>query len=270
VSLHDAYARRTPYELVFPDARVIGDLSVAVAEEAGDRGLDDTDLDPFMRLEAVGGVLQSLRPEDAPPETLLPFIALIYHSLHFFRAGSPMWLVDTATVRRLVGTPSGGGVGATPSPPARAGYLQVPQHMVWIVNGEGDRPESLDGFFWTTSEAGRLHVLSISGVLPDRPGFGASPLPPAPLADATSWLDAPGRPGGDDFRSSLPGADLDELVEVRTAGEVLKILARFFAHVAGEVGPASPVGQVDMAHGMGPGPAPRPSVLPHVRVTSRG
>jgi len=124
--------------------------------------------------------------------------------------------------------------------------------------------ESVDGLFWTRSTTGDLHVLLASGVRPDRPGLGVIPLPVAPSADAHRWLDSNLRDPGPDFELALPGADLDELYSFQTAGEPLKLLARFFALIEGGKGR---VQDVDPTQDSGGGTGPRPSTLAFKRVT---
>ena len=66
----------------------------------------------------------------------------------------------------------------------------------------------------------------------------------------------------DDFSSQLPGGELDQLHALETSGEVLKLLARFFAYVSsmqGAVEKMSPSTK-DQAD-------PVPSTLPFFRVT---
>jgi hypothetical protein len=158
-----------------------------------------------------------------------------------------------------------GAVAAEPRPPEPAGYLQLPQHLVWMGGADGAAPESVDGIFWVASKAGALNALPITGVLPDGPGFRALPLPEAPLRDAPAWLDTDVRVDGEDFSSALPGHELDGLYAVETAGEVLKLLARFFAYLwaapqAREPGAAP-------GHGS---PGPRASKLPYTHVRAVG
>jgi hypothetical protein len=119
----------------------------------------------------------------------------------------------------------------------------------------------VDGIFWFASAQGVLHVLPITGVRPDGPGFNAVPLPDAPLQDAPQWMDAAMRGSADDYRSVLPGHDLDGLYSVETAGEVLKLLARFFALCESTTG-LHPAGAEDVPTG------PRPSALAYTRVGS--
>jgi hypothetical protein len=95
---------------------------------------------------------------------------------------------------------------------------------------------------------------------PDRAGFGALSLPDAPLAHAGEWVHASVRETEADFSSRLPGAELDELYAIEAAGEVLKLLARFFAQAA-----AVPGARVPPSPSRSPA-GPRPSSLPYTRV----
>jgi hypothetical protein len=265
MSLHDAYARMTPFEIAFPDSTVLDDLARAVMEEATARRVDPELPGVFITLGSVDDFVRDvLSPED-PEGALLRYGGLIFHAVHFVRADRPLYLADTSVARRLVDDVPG----ADPQPPASAGYLQLPQHLFWMAGTEKGAPESLDGLFWFASEKGVIHVLPITSVLPDGPGFGAVPLPEAPLGDAPAWLDADMREGADDYASTLPGHDIDGLYSVETAGEILKLLARFFAYL----------GSTPAAHETALGPdgsapreasseGPRPSALPYTRVTS--
>ena len=70
------------------------------------------------------------------------------------------------------------------------------------------------------------------------------------------------RNGTDDFSSQLPGSELDQLHMLETSGEVLKLLARFFAYVSSEQG------AVEMVSSRASDQAdPVPSALPFFRVT---
>jgi len=294
MSLHDAYARVTPFEVAFPDGPALEALAIAVEEEARRRGADETEPEAFMALDAAGERLRSLRAADAPLESAYPLASLLFHAVRFERAGRPVYLLATQAARRLArpGSAPGSPLALPVEPPALSGYLQLPQHLVWTEaavtppSGAGapsGAPESVDGVFWSVSKQGLLHALPIAGLLPDRPGFGALPLPGAPLSDAGLWLEAPARPSGEDFASALPGAELDELYSVRAAGEVLKLLARFFVlprdgDVRLEARRPEPAPEPTMrSEGEGgpaaagpPAGAPRPSALPYTRVSLMG
>jgi hypothetical protein len=131
-----------------------------------------------------------------------------------------------------------------------------------MSDSDSDTPESIDGVFWVLSNRGTLHSLLIAGLRPDRPGFVIVPIPEAPVSEASSWVQAVVRNGIDDFSSQLPGGELDQLHALETSGEVLKLLARFFAYVS------SVPGAVEMASPNTSDQAdPVPSTLPFFRVT---
>lgn len=227
MSLHDEYARLTPFEIAFPDRARFDALVEAVAAEAERRSVDPTLLDVFAALESVGAFLVELHGDDVPRVDLLEHAALAYHAVHFVRAACPLLLLETAAARHVVaGAPSG-----RPVPPAGSGYVQLPQHLFWTGAAAGTAPESVDGLFWTVTSESRLHVLPIAGLRPDRPGFGALSLPDAPLAHAEQWMHTNVRERGPDYASGLPGADLDALYSFEAAGEVLKLLGRIFAYM---------------------------------------
>jgi hypothetical protein len=262
MSLHDKYARMTPFEIAFPDAAELDALVAEVIEETSSRRVDASLLGIFLTLGSVDDFLRRLQPPDAPEAAKMEYGALLFQAVHFVRAGRPLYLVETALARGLVEDAPAG----DPSPPSAAGYLQLPQHLFWMGGSEERVPESLDGLFWVASASGALHVLPITGVLPDRAGFRALPLPAAPFTEAREWLTADMRGDTADYASAIPGHDLDRLYSVETAGEVLKLLARFFAHVGAthagreEATPRARADEPDPERG------PRPSALPYARI----
>ncbi|MGE0157874.1 MAG: hypothetical protein AB7T31_00605 [Gemmatimonadales bacterium] len=258
--LHDEYARVTPFEIAFPGVDRLEALAREVADESSRREVDPTELDAFLGLDAVGAFLGELAGEPPGSETprvaLLQYGSLVFHAVHFLGAGTPVFLLTTRVARDLVvGAPSG-----DPRPPTRAGYLQMPQHLFW-TQVPNTPPESVDGAFWTVSKAERLYVLPVTGVRPERPGFGTLAVPDAPLAHATEWMDARVRDGGEDYASGLPGGELDRLYAIESAGEILKLMARFFAHAT--LAPADMV--VPPSSGSAGGP--RRSALAYTRVS---
>jgi hypothetical protein len=266
MSLHDDYARVTPLEIAFYDTARASAFLAGVLEEAARRGVDPTELDGFLSLSTVGEYLTGLHGAEAPRVALLEYGTLTFHAVHSLRAGTPLFLLTTSAARGLVeAVPTAAPVaeGAAPAPPTTAGYLQLPQHLFW-ARLEGAAPESVDGAFWTVSAAGRLHVLPITGVRPERPGFGTLAVPDAPLAHAAEWVHATVREGGEDYASDLPGADIDRLYAIRSVGEILKLMARFFVHAAEVTGRPEPPRAAPTRGG------PAPSALPFVRIEGSG
>lgn len=138
--------------------------------------------------------------------------------------------------------------------------------------GSGDPSgpaEPVDGIFWARSAGETLSLLVALGVRGDRPGISVVSLPPVPLADARGWLTASVRDEGEDFRTTLPGGELDGLYSIVTLGEALKLTARALAYVhtvpesLGDEERSPPAGEVVGEAGGG---GPIPSLLPFRRV----
>lgn len=261
MSLHDGYARQTPWELTFPSSEAARAFVDAVAEEAAGRGADPDVLDAFLTMGAVDHLVRELEGADGDVGALAKFGGLAFQAFHFTRHERPLYLLSVHVARYLVeGVPSG-----TPTPPGPAGYLQLPQHLFWAAPATPDAtPESIDGIFWTATPEGLLHSMLATGLRPDRPGIGVVPLPPAPMRDASTWLTIDARGDTTDFDAALPGGELDGLYGVATAGEVLKLLARFFAYVDAVPQALEPTEAVPSDDG------PPPSSLPFTRVTLSG
>ncbi len=254
--LHDAYARRTPVELAFPRLDDLEAFAAAVERDALRLGVDPSDPQAFARLPAVASTAQRLEGEGARQGMPGAMAAFLYHAAFFQDAGRPLYLVDVPTVRQLTRRAPHG----DPAPDPPSGYLQLPRHLVWLLQEPPAPPASVDGVFWNLTAGRTLHTLVVTGVVAERAGFDAVPLPEAPAADAPLWLEAEVR-DGEDFHNPLPGAELDGLLGVRTAGEVLKLLARFFAHLHGGPGAARRAAPTD---------APDASRIPYLEVRTHG
>lgn len=230
MAIHDAYLRRTPYELAFPDLEDARARFTAFEAEAREREADVED-DPaaFVMLASVGQALRALRGPDEKADLIRQHGRLLWHAYRLWKAGEEPALLTLHALRYLLdpGTAFSWD-GALPAP---AGYAQLPQHLVWIRGGDEDRPESMDGFFWAGTGDGRLFLLVALGMRSDRPGLTVVPIEGLPLADAPTWTDGTMRPGGGDFASDMPGADLEGLYEVRSAGEAVKLAARALRHL---------------------------------------
>jgi len=225
--IHDAYARVTPFELLLPEEGFGDERFPLIQEEAEERKADLTDPEGFALLSQVGVILRVLRGEDDDPSLIHQFGALLFHAFHFWREGHPFLQLETGVVRYLtqVGPKTGKW---SPSLPGPAGYIQLPQHLVWIPGGEGTPPESLDGFFWSAPDGENLSLLIAMGIRKDRPGLSVVPLPTLPLTAAGEWAALQVRPDGGDFQSSLPGSDLENLYAVEAGAEAVKMIMRVF------------------------------------------
>ena len=232
--IHDAYARATPFERWLPTPDFVDRHFPAIRDEARERGVDLVDPGAFAVLEAAASVLDELRMPEDSLETLPRHAAVLFHAFHHDAAGRPLLLVRESAVRAAVtGAEAPGSVPGDREGLMPGGYVQLPQHLVWVrMDGEAP-PQSLDGFFWTVPGDGSVHLMAVAALLERGSGFTTLMIPPAPFADRPLWTDQAMRSqGGPDFACELPGAELEGLLEVRTAGELLKLAARLDAGAA--------------------------------------
>lgn len=268
MALHDAWLRVTPYELAIPGRAFVEQHFPAIAEEAEARGVDPSDPDRFVLLASVGAALQEVKGASDDPELIRQHGVMLFHSWHLWRQGEWIVLAPVDRVREVLAASPGQG-GWKPRLPVAAGYLQLPQHLVWVRAGEGDTPESLDGFFWSRCAGNTLALLLVAGIQRDRAGFSVVEVPPLPLGDAGEWLRLQGREEGEDFASTLPGGELSGLYSVETGGEAVKLASRLLRRLEGSESwgqePASGRQRSPGDEESGPG-APIPSRLPWLPV----
>lgn len=224
---HDSYARRTPYERLLPGADFAIRRFTAIEAEAERRGVGLDDPAAFALLGSATEALDEWMGEEADADAVGRYALLLFHAYHHHAAGTPVYLLETPVVRSLLdqGRDASRPSGPSPTPPGSL-YLQFPQHLVWARLGDDSPPSSIDGIFRVRTADGRVHLLPVGGLIGDRPGFTVMPVPSAPSSDEPEWLSTEMRPGGGDFRSSIPGADLEGLYELTTVGEALKLVAR--------------------------------------------
>ena len=263
MATHDAYARLTPYELLLPDAGFPDRHFAAIGEEAVERGVDPGNPAAFVMLGAVQGALAELREEDAGAESSNDHGGVLFFAYHMWRTGRSIILAQQKTLRAIlagdVDPPNDGRKSLWSNQLGdSAGYVQLPQHLAWLEGARNDPPESVDGFFWFGDSRGALHLSLVAGMRGDRPGFAFVSVPPLPLDTLPEWAVGPAREGGSDFATSLPGAELDGLLGIRTPAEVFKLAALLLGHMAWEQREAAkPSPVADDAQ-------PRPSALPFV------
>ena len=275
MAVHDEYARLTPYELLLPEPDFADRRFPAIGDEAVQQGVDAGNPAAFVMLGAVQGTLAELRDEDAPAESVHDHGGVLYFAYHLWRTAGALVLAQQKTLRALV-------PGDAERESARrkslwpnelagsAGYVQLPQHLVWIEEARNGPPESVDGFFWFGDARGALHLALVAGMRGDRPGFAVVPVPPQPLDALPAWATGPAREAGGDFETSLPGAELDGLLGIRTPAEVFKLAALLLRQLVLERPATSPppppesAPQPTGAHEDHPTAAePTPSALPY-------
>ncbi len=301
MAIHDAWPRLTPYELLLPAPDFAERRFPAIADEAEVQGVDPSNPAAFLMLVAAQGVLAELRPNQSDPGSAQDHGVALFFAWQLWRAAPGVCLVRTEVLRELLdGTPDPAlaAGGWTTALRERAGYLQLPQHLLWLEE-ESDAPgspsgsspesaqsgasteaasaaapsappESIDGFFWFADRAGALHLALVAGMRTGRPGFAIVPLPPQPLDALPDWASGPGREDGPDFASSLPGAELEGLAAVRTPAEAFKLAARLL-HRLVQRGPGAarspvptPASPSDADAASPPSVSPAPSALSFV------
>lgn len=162
--------RTTPFALVFGE--LAEERFPTLKASLSGAGIEPTDRDAFVLDRAVTEFLRDLVPEDAPPESLHEFIAVLQHCYLFWEAGS-----------RVVGS-AGTELPHRPLPAHPSdrlpAYFQLPSHLYW-GQLEPDAPhEPLDGLFihqWKDA----IRALAIFGMHLERPGFSVAEVAgPAP------------------------------------------------------------------------------------------
>lgn len=226
--------RITPYELVFGPAVFEDEWFPRIAEEAEGRAVEAMDPGRFVMLGTTGQLLRRLRPETVNPEDAVGFYgALAFHAFHFWRAGRTVHVIETEALRRTIAVRALGEWAF--DAPERAGYLELPRHLVWTHVDETAAPEPVEGIFWVQS-ALRLDLLICSGVREGRAGLGVidvSAQLPAPPPGHWGNLDA--REDAADFSNVLPGGDIESLLAIVTPAETLKLVSRVFhGHAHGD------------------------------------
>jgi hypothetical protein len=205
--------RPTPYELVF--AELATDRFPEIRKALGDAGADPRDRDAFLVTLPAMSLLRVLRPdEEGAGEGLRELTALVHHAYLHWEGGLRTWAYSPASARaRLAGGPAGG-------ERSQAGYIQLPERLVWASLTEGGLWEPLDGCFVHPAPDGALRVLGVFGLHPSRMGFT--------VAEATG---TPGRmtrraDGAPLFSPALAGGELAGLQALVDPGELVELAGR--------------------------------------------
>lgn len=231
------YARRTPYELVFTEGDFESVVFPRIVREAIENDVDIGEPERFEFLTVAADTIRELVPDEAPPDALDQYRALLFHAFNFWRAGRVLYIMDLAAARFLVESPQAM-EGWAFSIPASAMYLQLPANLFWSSISPETPPEPIDGFFLTRSVrpdhrgrlVGHLEVLVVLGIHRSRAGFSVIPVRTELDPEEEDPWSPPERPNGD-FKNVLPGGEIAGLYSILTTGEVLKLVARALAYV---------------------------------------
>lgn len=262
-------ARLTPFELLAAGGDLESGILPRIAAEAEARGVDVLDPGAFVMLGTVGNLLREMQAPAATGDAVAPsgiahYGALAYQLFRFWREGKPLHVAGEDALRAMLAGRLPYPPSLTP-PPAAAGYLQLPRNLVWAGVSPGDAPEPVDGIHWAVGEGDRLDIVLVLGMRAGRPGLSVIDLsidlasePPEGFAN----LDA--RDHSDDFATTIPGGEIRELFSLVNAAEVIKLVARAFAHGRRDAqAPAIP--DADTANDA----AARHGALPHSRIPAR-
>ena len=209
--------RPTPFDLVF--AEFAAERFPGIRDALAAAGADPRDRDAFLITLPAMTLLRELGPEEeGATEGLLELTALLHHAYLYWADGLRTWAHSATAARALLGS---GQPGAAPL--SEAGYVQLPEHLVWASLTAGGPWEPLDGFFAHTAPDGTIRVLGIFGVHPSRMGFT--------VAEATGL---PGRlteraDGTPLFSPALEGGALAGLHALVDPGELVELAGRMLA-----------------------------------------
>ncbi|HWC75525.1 MAG TPA: hypothetical protein VG454_16480 [Gemmatimonadales bacterium] len=227
--------RTTPFTLVFGQiaAERFPAIREALRTEGGEGGEGSAPADRarFVLVEPVARLLRDIVPEAAGAEALEAHLLLLHHAyLHWAGEG---WVYDISedALQRAMSDHR-----ITSRPPRAALYLQLPELRVWGSSTPGAAAEPLDGMFVSeTTTPGRIAVLAVFGMRPDRPGFSAVGLDGgADAEDASSGeieVAAAREDGSAPFGPMLAGGSAAGLHSVANAGELLLLTCRILAQL---------------------------------------
>ncbi|HEX6746637.1 MAG TPA: hypothetical protein VF092_05025 [Longimicrobium sp.] len=230
----------TPYEMAFGEPAFENRIFPRILAEAEMHGEDPLARERFGFLTLAGDAARDMVPQDAPPEMLEEYRALLYHAFNFWRFGRRIYCLDAPVARYLVEA-APALEDWTLTLPVPSVYVQLPAKLFWASISTDVPPEPVDGFFATVCE-GRdplgggayqdLNVLMVLGLRRGRAGFSVIPFDTeaGPGIPAT-WAEAPGREGARDFDNILPGGEIAGLYSILTTTEALKLLARALWYV---------------------------------------
>lgn len=241
--MNESSERIQPYDLAFAGTPFEREHFPLIQEDAEVRTARTAEPAEFLMAAPVGAVLRDML-EDEDGTAAEQFGPLLYQGYHFWHFDRQVFPIEETQLRTLLDEPTPIG-DWTLTPPAPAGYLQLPRNLVWSRIEDDARPEPVDGIFWTmvgTEEPAappftRIDLLVVLGLLPGRPGFSVIPISAElPAAEPGHFGDIAAREDGVDFRNVLPGGELQNLYALVNQAEVLKLVSRAFRQLSSDHG----------------------------------
>jgi hypothetical protein len=189
-------ARPTPYDLFL--APIADESFPRIRASLASAGADPADRDTFLMDREVVSLIRQLRGDEALGEAMDQMVALVHQTYLAWDAGVVLVPVSEEAAESLLENRPAETPEAADAP--RAYYVQLPERRVWASVVEAEPPEPLDGCFVSRTPEGKLRVLGIFGLRPDRPGFSAvevgGPRPQSLARADGSALFAPTLAGG--------------------------------------------------------------------------
>jgi hypothetical protein len=209
--------RPTPFDLVF--SGLAPDRFPAIKGALTAAGTDPRDRDGFLLTYPAMSLLRDLRPDDAEAgEGLDELTALVHHAYLAWADGLRTWGIPEPETRHIMAQRAAPAVA-----PETAGYIQLPERLVWASLSAPGPWEPLDGCFVHPAADGAMRVLGVFGLHAARNGFTvaeASGVPGALIAR---------RDGTPLFTPSLEGGALAGLHAVVEPGELVELAGRVLA-----------------------------------------
>lgn len=215
-----AMDRPTPFDLVF--SGLAAERFPALREALAKAGADPRDRDALLVTFPAMSLLRDLRPDDRDAGAGVDELAaLVHHGYLAWADGLTTWVVPAAVARRAVTARQ-----VPTAVPAHAGYIQLPERLVWASLAADAPWEPLDGCFVHTTVDGTLRVLGVFGLHASRNGFTVAESVGAPGSLATR------RDGTPLFAPSLEGGARAGLSAIVEAGELVELAGRLLADPA--------------------------------------
>ncbi len=209
--------RPTPFDLVFSE--LASERFPAVREALAAAAADPGDRDRFLLTLPVMQLLRELRPDDSDAGAGVDELtALVHHAYLAWADGLHTWTTAEGPFRLLLSTPA-----AIALTPTVAGYIQLPERVVWASLTAPGPWEPLDGCFVHRAPDGAMRVLGVFGLHESRNGFTVAEAVGVPGTMTAR------REGSPLFAPTLDGGAAAGLHAVLEPGELVELAGRVLA-----------------------------------------
>lgn len=212
--------RPTPFDLVF--SGLAPDRFPAIREALAKTGADPRNRDAFLITFPAMNLLRELRPDDSDAgDGVDELAALVHHAYLAWADGLHTWVAPDAIARSALTA-----LRPPTAAPATAGYIQVPERLIWAALGCDAPWEPLDGCFVHANADGTVRVLGVFGVHASRNGFTVAESAGLPGARTVR------QDGTPLFAPSLEGGTRAGISAIVEPGELVELAGRLLADPA--------------------------------------